>query len=74
VLDFEVLVRPDKHCKASRSTKAKSRRWSSDVVFTATSSEEGHNICKTALSASVPAIWVQTFSFAMSLSEEILTC
>ena len=63
-------MKPDKHCKASRLTKAKVWRWSCDVVFTATSNE-GHNICKTALSALVHAIWVRAFSFAMSLSKDL---
>jgi hypothetical protein len=49
-------VKFNKHYKASRSTKGKAWRWPCDVVFTATSSEEGHNICKTAMPASVPAI------------------
>jgi hypothetical protein len=49
-------VKSDKHYKASRSTKGKAWRWPCDVVFTTTSSEEGHNICKTAMPASVPAI------------------
>jgi hypothetical protein len=49
-------VKSDKHYKASGSTKGKAWRWPCDVVFTATSSEEGHNICKTAMPASVPAI------------------
>ena len=31
-------------------------RWLCDAVFAATSSEEGHNICKTAMPASVPTI------------------
>jgi hypothetical protein len=67
-------VKPDKHCKASRSTEGKAWRWPCDVVFTATSSEEGHNICKTAMPASVSCSWIQVFSFAMSLSEKILMC
>ena len=49
-------MKSDKHCKASRSTKGKALRWPCDAVFTATSSEEGHNICKTAIPASVPTI------------------